>query len=72
MKKHLLPWLLLLAACKPEAQNNRLVTPNGLEYEMHVNVAQEKAVLGDILVIDMKYGTADSLIFDSKSYGRPV
>jgi len=72
MKKLLLPLLLLLVACKPEAENKRLVTPNGLQYEMHVNVAEEKAVLGDILVIDMQYGTDDSLIFDSKNYGRPV
>jgi FKBP-type peptidyl-prolyl cis-trans isomerase FkpA len=67
-------WILivLVQACSFKNEEERLVTPNGLEYQFHRSISNEKAQIGDILVIDMQYGTADSVIFDSKNYGRPV
>lgn len=73
MKYSLSALLLMLAlACSNEKEVVRLVTPNGLEYLMHRSVSQEKAQIGDILVIDMQYGTKDSTLFDSRTFGKPI
>lgn len=64
--------LFLAVACSSEKEEVRLVTPNGLEYLMHRSVSEEKAQIGDILVIDMQYGTIDSTLFDSRVFGKPI
>ncbi|MFN3528568.1 MAG: FKBP-type peptidyl-prolyl cis-trans isomerase [Bacteroidia bacterium] len=66
--------LLAVAACNTstEAELERSFTPNGLAYIIHVNEAEMKAEIGDVLVIHMQYGTKDSVLFDSHKYGRPI
>jgi len=63
--------LALLLSCA-SSDDNRLFTATGLAYVMHENVAPVKAEIGDILVINLSYGTEDTLIFDSKQYQKPV
>lgn len=72
MRKFFFPLFFIVAACTQEAPDNRLSTPNGLSYTMHVQSSEERAVIGDILVAYMDYGTADSVIFDSRQFKRPV
>ncbi len=72
MRRYFFPLFLLLSACAQEVPDTRLSTPNGLSYVMHVQTAEERAEIGDILVAYMDYGTADSVIFDSHRYNRPV
>lgn len=72
MRKLFLPLLIVLAACEQEATETRLSTPNGLSYTMHVQTAEQRAEIGDILVAYMDYGTVDSVIFDSRQFKRPV
>lgn len=63
--------LALLLSCT-NAADKRSFTATGLAYVMHENVAPVKAEIGDILVINLSYGTEDTLIFDSKAYQKPV
>jgi len=63
--------LALLLSCA-NTEEKRSFTPTGLAYIMHENVAPVKAEIGDILVINLSYGTEDTLIFDSKQYQKPV
>ncbi len=60
-----------LIGCK-EKGLPRQKTPTGLEYIMHHNEAPVKAEIGDILVVNMSYGTDDTVVFDSKRYNKPV
>jgi FKBP-type peptidyl-prolyl cis-trans isomerase FkpA len=64
--------VLLMAACDSEPVIQRLSTPSGLQYVMHQSVSDVKAQIGDILVIELTYGTADSVLFSSINYGRPI
>jgi FKBP-type peptidyl-prolyl cis-trans isomerase len=63
--------LFTLFSCAGEAEK-RSYTSTGLAYVMHKNEAPVKAEIGDILVINLSYGTEDTLIFDSKQYQKPV
>lgn len=73
MKNSLFAVMLLFAfGCNSEKEEVRLVTPNGLEYLMHRSESEQKAQIGDILVIDMQYGTQDSTLFDSRQFGKPI
>lgn len=73
MKNSLFALMLLVGmACSHKEEEVRLVTPNGLEYLLHRSASEEKAQIGDILVIDMQYGTKDSVLFDSRTFGKPI
>lgn len=73
MKNSLFAVMLLFAlGCNSEKEEVRLVTPNGLAYLMHRSESEQKAQIGDILVIDMQYGTQDSTLFDSRQFGKPI
>ncbi len=63
--------LALLLSCS-STDDKRLFTATGLAYVIHENIAPVKAEIGDILVINLSYGTEDTLIFDSKQYQKPV
>lgn len=65
-------FLLLLTACQAPETNERMQTASGLQYVMHRNEATNKAVIGDIIEANLRYGTRDSVIFDSQSFGKPV
>ncbi len=64
--------LLGLTACSADQDVQRQKTANGLEYVFHANEAPVKAEIGDILVVNLSYGTTDTTIFDSQTYGKPV
>lgn len=61
----------ILLSCSSK-DDKRLFTETGLAYVIHQNEAPVKAEIGDILVINLSYGTEDTLIFDSKQYQKPV
>ncbi len=63
--------LALLLSCKT-TDEKRSYTTTGLAYVFHENVAPVKAEIGDILVINLSYGTKDTIIFDSKAFQKPV
>lgn len=60
-----------LLGCTAE-EDKRSFTSTGLAYVMHKNEAPVKAEIGDILVINLSYGTEDTVIFDSKAFQKPV
>jgi len=70
--------LLVIAAfgCSPKSeespQGNRSKTTGGLSYIMHHDEPGKAAELGDVIVMQMKYGTGDSVLFDSYHNRRPV
>ena len=68
--------LFILSGCAPNGEKNagevRTKTPGGLAYIMHHDEPGVQAELGDVLVLQLKYGTADSVHFDSRLNKRPV
>jgi len=68
--------IFLLFGCVPKGEENadegRMKTPGGLAYIMHHDEPGTRAELGDILVLQMKYGTGDTVLFDSRVSRRPV
>jgi FKBP-type peptidyl-prolyl cis-trans isomerase len=68
--------LFILSGCAPNGEKNagevRTKTPGGLAYIMHHDEPGVQAELGDVLVLQLKYGTADSVHFDSRLNRRPV
>lgn len=62
--------LFFLSGCvqngEKDAGEVRTKTPGGLSYIMHHDEPGARAELGDVLVLQMKYGTADSVLFDSR------
>jgi FKBP-type peptidyl-prolyl cis-trans isomerase len=65
-------FLLLLVACQSPENSERLQTETGLQYIIHRNEAATKAAIGDIIEAHLRYGTSDSLLFDSQTFGKPV
>ena len=55
--------VLLLASCG----DGYKTTDTGLRYKFHVQNDGEKPNVGDFITIDMFYGIADSILFDSKN-----
>jgi len=48
-------------------------TKSGIYYKLHIdNKGGEPAEIGDILVMDMIYKTADSVLFDTKANDQPM
>lgn len=43
-------------------------TTSGLEYNFHVQHQGAKPMVDDFVIVDMLYGTADTVFFDSKTY----
>jgi FKBP-type peptidyl-prolyl cis-trans isomerase len=68
--------IFLLFGCVPKGEKNagekRMKTPGGLAYIMHHDEPGTPAELGDVLVLQMKYGTGDTVLFDSRMSQRPV
>lgn len=68
--------LFLLLGCMPtgekKSDDNRLKTAGGLAYIMHHDEPGTPAELGDVLVLQLKYSTADTVLFDSRLNRRPV
>lgn len=65
---------ILIAGCLEKQESNDFAThASGLEYKIiNQNTDEQKAKIGDILVLDVKwyYQPNDSLLFDSREIGR--
>lgn len=44
---------------------------SGIYFKFHINTDGREAVSGDIITLDVRYGTKDSILFDSKSTNTP-
>lgn len=68
--------LFLMLGCVPKGQKNsgeeRMKTVGGLAYIMHHDEPGAQARLGDVLVLQMKYGTRDTVLFDSQRERRLI
>lgn len=76
MKKATLMIILLIvagmAACGFINNKDFQETESGIKYYFHESGGTEKAVIGDILSLNMTYSIEDSLLFDNRDMGTPV
>ena len=61
---------VFLTSC---ANGNFKTNENGLKYKFHnVNKDGKMPIEGDIIEVNMSYGTPDSILFDSKNMAQPM